>query len=230
MGTSMASPHVAGVAALIVGAGVTKPDAVEEILLGTARKPKVEAVKRMNDHYGAGIVDAGAALKKARDGRGAGELALAFAASLFGVVFMRRRGIAVEKLGLGFVAALVAGSSGLFFLPSILPASWAGGAATTVLSAGFADTASGLLGSDAHANPLVWSAVLPLILTAVLYGVRRLRPLLAGFGFGMAGTLLFAAVTGTVDVGYIPSFLDPIWLGVHGIAAALLASAVVRKS
>ncbi len=40
MGTSMASPHVAGVAALIVGAGVKKPDAVEEILLGTARRPK----------------------------------------------------------------------------------------------------------------------------------------------------------------------------------------------
>ena len=40
MGTSMASPHAAGVAALIMGAGVRKPDAVEEILLGTARKPK----------------------------------------------------------------------------------------------------------------------------------------------------------------------------------------------
>src|SRR5204862_6892184 len=40
MGTSMATPPVAGVAALIVGAGVRKPDAVEELLMGTARKPK----------------------------------------------------------------------------------------------------------------------------------------------------------------------------------------------
>ena len=44
MGTSMASPHVAGVVALIVGAGVTKPDAVEEVLLDTARKPKAKRV------------------------------------------------------------------------------------------------------------------------------------------------------------------------------------------
>src|SRR4029077_3838565 len=42
MGTSMASPHVAGVAALIVGAGIRKPDAVEQILLDTARKPKTK--------------------------------------------------------------------------------------------------------------------------------------------------------------------------------------------
>src|SRR5206468_5695087 len=40
MGTSMASPHVAGVAALVVSAGVRRPEAVEQILLATARKPK----------------------------------------------------------------------------------------------------------------------------------------------------------------------------------------------
>src|SRR5204862_2030770 len=81
MGTSMACPHVAGVAALIVGAGVRKPDAVEELLMGTARKPKGRggnaaasplASARIDDHYGAGLVDANAALRKARGGRGVG--------------------------------------------------------------------------------------------------------------------------------------------------------------
>ena len=76
MGTSMASPHVAGVAALVVGAGVNKPDAVDAILRSTARAPKAQghrlATGRVDDHYGAGIVDAGAALRKAKVDRGAG--------------------------------------------------------------------------------------------------------------------------------------------------------------
>ncbi len=229
MGTSMASPHAAGVAALIMGAGVRKPDAVEEILLGTARKPKAgnHAGGRVDDHYGAGIVDASAALTKTRDGRGAGELGLAGAVALLGMTLMRRRGIAVERLGPGFAVALLAGSSGLFFLPGLLPQSWthvhAVGAA---LSGGFTDTLTGALGS----NPLVYSAIAPLALTVLLYGVRKLRPALAGFGFGMAGALLFAAVSGTVDVRYVPGFLDPIWLAVHAGVAALFATAVIRKA
>jgi serine protease len=229
MGTSMASPHAAGVTALIMGAGVRKPDAVEEILLGTARKPKTDsqAGGRMDDHYGAGIVDASAALKKTRDGRGAGELGLAGAVALLGMTLMRRRGVAVERLGPGFAAALLAGSSGLFFLPGLLPQSWTHlhgvGAA---LSGGFADTLTGALGS----NPLVYSAIAPLALTVLFYGARKLRPALAGFGFGVAGALLFAAVSGTVDVRYVPGFLEPIWLAVHAGVAALFATAVIRKA
>jgi serine protease len=229
MGTSMASPHVAGVAALIMGAGVRKPDAVEEILLGTARKPKGHeaATGRVDDHYGAGIVDAAAALKKARDGRGAGELALAFGASLFGVLLMRRRGIGVERLGLGFGAALVAGSSGLFFLPGLLGGFGASHACVTAaLSHGFTDA----FADWAPGNPLMWSAAIPVGLTVLLYGVRRLRPALAGLGFGVAGALLFAAATSTVDVRFVPDFLDRFWLGGNGLVAALIAAAAIRKA
>jgi serine protease len=226
MGTSMASPHVAGVAALIMGAGVQKPDAVEEILLDTARKPKGKATAgaRVDDHYGAGLVDAGAALRKARGGRGAGELGIASALALLGVSLLRRRGRGIERLGLGFVAALVAGSSGLFVLPWVVPgvhhAAWA-------LSSGFTDAAASALGAG---NPLVWSALAPVALTALLYGVRRLRPALAGFAFGIGGALLFAAVAGTVDVRLVPDFLDRAWLVANAAVAALVAAAVVRKA
>lgn len=54
-GTSMASPHVAGVAAMLVGEGVTDPGALRETLQSTAR-PKSE-----KNLYGAGILDASAA-------------------------------------------------------------------------------------------------------------------------------------------------------------------------
>jgi serine protease len=244
MGTSMASPHVAGVAALIVGAGIRKPDAVEAILLGTARAPKTQGQRqagggdgpeavaaRVDDHYGAGIVDAAAALKKAELGRGAGELGLSGGMALLGALLIRRRGRSTIRLGLGFAAALVAGSSGLFFLPYVLPNVLSSSLhpALAVLSSGLTLDVADALGPAAFGNPLLWSAILPMILTVLLYGVPRLRPALAGFGFGIAGVLLFAAVTNTVDVRYVPDFLDRFWLAAHAGVAAIFATAVLRK-
>jgi serine protease len=225
MGTSMATPHVAGVTALIMGAGVRKPEAVEALLLETARRPKgrdAGASGRIDDHYGAGLVDAGAALRKARGERGAGELGLAGALALLGLVGLRRRG-SVERLGLGFGAALVAGSSGLFALPFFLSGHHA---VVDAVSEGFPLALSSVLGAG---SPLVWSAVAPLALIVLLYGVARLRPTLAGFAFGVAGALLFAAVSGVVDVSFVPSFLDRAWLAANAAVAALLATAVLRR-
>jgi serine protease len=228
MGTSMATPHVAGVAALLVGAGVRRPEAVEEILLATARKPQgrsAGAEGRIDDHYGAGIVDAAAALHKARDGRGAGELGLGFAASLLGLALLRRRGLAVAPLGLGFAAALLAGSSGLFFLPGLTPETWTHAqAAAGMLSGGITDLSGGPLSAT-----LLYSALLPVGLVALLYGVRRLRPALAGFGFGVAGALLFAAVAHTVDLRFIPDALEPVWLAGQAALAGLVAVACLRR-
>ena len=65
MGTSMAAPHVAGVAALVVSQGVRDPEAVAQILKKTARRPAHYRGKHDN-HYGAGIVDAAAAVSEAR--------------------------------------------------------------------------------------------------------------------------------------------------------------------
>jgi serine protease len=94
MGTSMASPHVAGVAALVVSAGVKDPDQVEKILKETARQPKA-AKKDNQNRYGAGIVDAGAAVKKAKEQSSSSStamwIALFSAAAAAGFVRRRRR-------------------------------------------------------------------------------------------------------------------------------------------
>jgi len=234
MGTSMAAPHAAGVAALIVGAGVTKPDAVEKILMETARKPAAKAGQkpsdgpagRVDDHYGAGTIDALAALKKIRAGRGAGELGLGAAFALAGLLTLGRRGRGLGKLGLGFVPALILGSSGLFVLPFLF-----GDTSGTVdlLSNGALDGLDALLRPGLRGTPLVWSLLLPLGLTAIFYGVPRLRGVLAGFGFGIAGALLFAAIAGSFDVRVIPNLLDRPWLAANALAAATLATAVLRR-
>ncbi|HLK55546.1 MAG TPA: S8 family peptidase [Chthonomonadaceae bacterium] len=59
-GTSMASPHVAAVAALVASAGVKNPDDIKDILQRSAQK------KGPANKYGAGIVDAAAAVRLAK--------------------------------------------------------------------------------------------------------------------------------------------------------------------
>ena len=122
--------------------------------------------------------------------------------------------------------ALVAGSSGLFALPFVIPGHHA---VVDAVSEGFPLALANALGPVGTGNPLVWSAVAPLALVVLLYGVGRFRPALAGFAFGVAGALLFAAVSGVVDVSYVPGVLDRAWLGGHAAIAALFGTAVLRK-
>jgi serine protease len=58
-GTSMASPHVAAVAAMVVAEGVKNPDDVKAVLQKSAQR------KGPSEKYGAGILDAAAAVKLA---------------------------------------------------------------------------------------------------------------------------------------------------------------------
>jgi serine protease len=228
MGTSMASPHVAGVAALVMGAGVRKPDAVEKILLATARKPSggnTTSQARIDDHYGAGIVDAASAAAKAREGRGAEEVGLGMAAGLLALALLRRRGVAITRLGWGALAAFLVGSSGVD-LAWAVPMSWPHAHAVVAgISGGFTDLAGGPLSAT-----LLYSAIAPVTLIVLLYGSRRLRPVLAGFGFGMAGALLFAAIGHTVSLRFIPDAVEPLWLAGQAAIAAFFASACLRKA
>jgi serine protease len=228
MGTSMASPHVAGVAALLVGAGVNRPEAVENLLISTARKPKgaktAKATGRVDDHYGAGVADAGAALSKSRNVKGAGGLGMGAALALLGLAGLRRRG-QLARLGWTAPVALVIGASGFFFLPYLvsLPAPLAvlGVSVTEAVPAAFAGFGFG--------SPLLLSAALPLAAIALLAGVRRLRPALGGLAFGVAGALAVLFITAAVDVRFVPDLLERLWLALNTAACVLLGRAVLRK-
>jgi len=223
MGTSMAAPHVAGIAALVVGAGITRPEAVEAVLVDTARKP---SGRRIDDHYGAGIADAAAALRKARSSRGVASLGLGVALGLLGLSGLRRR----ERFGgaqaWAFAGALVLGASGLFFLPSLGVPAWL---ADSPIGSGTLESIALLLGSAGQGNPLLWSALMPFAAVALLFGSRSLRPALAGLAFGVAGALLFAACAYTADVRFVPDFLDRAWLAANALLATGLGALVLRK-
>ena len=228
MGTSMASPHVAGVAALIVGEGVTDPDMVETILKETARKPK-DSKNYSTDKYGAGIIDAPAAVLKARAEGGGWQLATGLLLAGAVAASARRRGLGV-KLGPSYIAGVVIGASGLFFLPYIAPALSSAPVIET-LTRGLPSWDLSLLGPTGHGNALFFSALVPLGLLAIGYGVPKLRAPLAGLAIGVAAHLAFFAVVPMTSLQYVPSAfgLGSIWLIVNAIACVLLARLALRR-
>jgi len=228
MGTSMAAPHIAGAAAVLIGAGVTDPRQVEALLQGTARR--AADGKARDDRLGHGLVDVPAALSRVRLGRGLGSLLLALLAGALVLWRLRRR----DKLVAGAArspllwGALVAGASGLFFLPWLLRLPHPIGG---LLSEPIASWGLVLLGPGWHLTPLLGSALLPVALGILLAGSPRGARAAAGLALGFAGLLLWSAAGGHADVIWLPGrLLDRVWLLGHGLACLPLAYVLLKRS
>ena len=244
-GTSMASPHVAGVAALVVSTGVKNPKKVEEILFKTATK-KGDKMK-----YGAGIVNAAAAVKAAKSSGTAvsqaqdtlgkkplvtfKESMLYFIAGVgFAILyfkFLSRSDGWGKILSFIFSLATFLASSGLFFV-EFLPIPFVQRSVIHVISSPIPNLDRVLFGyTSGLINPLLHSILIPLILIVGLLGTKRWKAFALGVAVGMAAHLFVDAFFSLANVAYIPGgfLLDKAWLIVNGVFCFGLAVLAGRK-
>ena len=217
-GTSMASPHAAGVGALIYSAGVRDPDTVEQMM-------KQSAEDLGDAHrFGSGLVQADHALRLASQGTSAARGVAALGLALLLMLGIRRRN---ETASLPASSAwAVAFSGGLGVIPwALIPA--VGGLIATWTSLGALGSGATVLGS--WGAPFVLSVAPAFFAVAFLLHVERLRPLLTGLCFGTAGFLLVESLWPTLQVGLLPEVLVGPWLALNGLLALGLGALVARR-
>lgn len=215
-GTSMATPHVAGAAAVMLGMGLDAEAAVDT-LLETAVDRGAEG---RDEEYGHGRLDIAAAVQKVSIEQH-GLLFMLGGLLAGGLAWLARiRG----GVGLVMAAAGAATAGGLFFLPMVpgLPAS----AALDLLSRGLISWPAVLVGADWVHFPLWLSALVPGALAFVFGPTRTFGPLVGGICAGFSASLLFGAASGTLDPWWLGWGFDALWLSLNGTASLVAGMAV----
>lgn len=227
-GTSMATPHVAGVAALVISAGVTDAGKVEEILKSTAEDA---GAKGWDEKYGAGILNAANAVKAANGETGGWSFFFTGIGTLFGFVMLLGRRLPGARLGLGSILGAILGASGLFFFSRL-------GVPGLGILAEPMPTWDGVIFGSGWRFTALWASAIPVVLaTVALLATKSLRGFLIGLSLGWAAHLVLAGINSSTDVQFIPGVsgvLDSLWLfasaSVLMVLAALVAKlAVVRR-
>jgi serine protease len=244
----MASPHVAGVAALIVSTGVKDPKKVEEILLKTTTKKGDQA------KYGAGLVNAEAAVKAAKSKEILSETVVSAAqdkgitaspinlketmlyfiagvgfALLYFKLLTRTDGWG-KILSFLFSLAMFLASSGLFFV-DFVPVPGMLQSVKHFISSPVPNLDRVLFGNVSAINPILHSMIIPLVLVIALLGTKRGKYFAIGFAVGMASHLFIDAFFSSANVAFIPGnfVLDKLWLILNSIACFGLALLAGRE-
>ena len=236
-GTSMAAPHVAGVAALVKASGIKEPDEILHVLKQSSRVVQEDPL----NHFGAGHLDASAAVKLALRGhitfrdffrwiRDNGYLNPRFWIDGGAVALMPKIVMVLGSYLLAWflrnyfpfawswslTTGLVAGSSGLFFLRGLyvfdLP-QWP----FRVLGSSIPELGNAIQGS-AVLNPLFASVLIPLVLVLLFLGHPQWKWLAIGSALGVASCLAVSAVVSPAVWGLGSDVLARLFL----VANALL--------
>ena len=182
-GTSMASPHVAAIAALIESKGVTDPKDVRAVLQKSAQK-----VDGPKEKYGAGIVDAAGAAKLAANTYGDGVARFWFVVALFAGCYL----VGKSRAKQGERDAYPVWTTAAFSFGLLFP-----------------DWLMGYLGMSSHINLVAHSVLVPAALLLIgAKGKDELR-CLGWLSFGLTLHLgwefLRHTVPSGVDLGLLPS-------------------------
>jgi serine protease len=223
-GTSMASPHVAGVAALLVSLGYNNPAVVKGILQKSARKKGLGDLKR---GYGAGILDAEKAVTLAGFIDGLAKLVLGLFITLLLLYSLRGvPGSSYSLISPLSITGIIIGSCGLFFLPNMgidVPFK-------NILLRGFPQWDIAILGAAFHGNVIFYSALFPLALGFLTFGNRFFKNFALGFSTGVASHLIFYMILRPAEIQFIPSFLflDRIWLLLNALLCIYFSYMVIK--
>ena len=227
-GTSMASPHVAGAAAMLVGLGVSGPEAMRDGALARGARP-------MGDPslYGAGILSAsGSAVKVFWSHLGVRMLALLVLAGLpsRGASGEARR--ARSARGRACCLEPCWASVGLlFFLPLVhaLPRlgehRWIGELLDAARRRGGTSSSTRESAPAGCRSP---SALPAVVAAAVLYGVKSLRSTLGGFALGSAALMTQIAWAGDVGTPF-GTTITRLWLAGNVMLCVWLARVVLDR-
>ncbi|MDI9640160.1 S8 family peptidase [Geitlerinema splendidum] len=230
-GTSMAAPHVAGVAALLKASNIESPDEIANILKEASRKVAEDPL----NHFGAGHLDAAASVKLALRGqitfkdffrwlRDNGYLNPRFWIDGGAIALLPKIGMVIGSYLLAWLlrnyfpfgwswsltSGLVAGSSGLFFLQGFylfdVP-QWP----FRMMGSSIPELGNTVIGTTAL-NPIFASVLIPAVLVVLFLGHPSWKWFAIGSALGVASCLFISAA------------IDPamMWLGGGWLARGFL--------
>lgn len=214
-GTSMATPHVAAVAALLHSLGVSQPDKVEETLKKTARVvDNSDAGKKL---YGAGILDAGAAVSYTVWHHGLVRIGLLFGLTFILSLLLKGKGTSPYSWKY-LVPGFFAGPGLLFFLPLVLSCI---SLPLDIASRALPDMDL-IAGAAIHQYFPLANAVIPFLLMLLTWSFKQLRPAVAGLAVGMGAYLLSVVVLGD-QFSQFGSTIQTIWCGLNVVGCMIIA-------